>query len=361
MARRKRCTGPCGALYPAERLARVGGRDWLCPDCMLAEAAALSLPDVPPPGETGEAGTALEAPEPLPLRSDEERFDGLIERRVEGWPLLRGRLSASALSQFFRCPEQFRRSYVLGERRPSSGTGLAGTGAHGAVEAALRLKADRGLVATPKQIVDTYDAVFDAAVARAIDREGIAWGSMKEGKVKVDLDADSARALGRGAVEAYAAEVLPHVHAEQVELVFAFDSPGVAVPICGLIDIASDRSTIDLKFGGKTASVVDSGWRIQALVYGLARRLPVDFHATSWAGKAQTPRSHPRLRFDWDARQTVVAGRVLRSVVEAILLYAARWGRDAPWPGNLEHTWACNACEFRPECCWWTLTAADTL
>jgi hypothetical protein len=356
--RRRRCGG-CGDLTDPSKLAKVGGRRELCPDCLLAEAEAIGAVIGPPTPSTAVVGwePADSPPEPLPLRSDEERFEGLKDVHVEGWPLVRGRLSASALSQFFRCPEQFRRAYVKGERRPSSGTGLAGTGAHGAIEAALRLKADRGLVATPKQIVDTYDAVYESAVARAIDREGIAWGRAD----KLDLDYDSARLLGRGAVEAYAAEVLPHVEAEEVELVFAFDLPGVAVPICGLIDVAGARSTIDLKFGGKTASKVDAGWRIQALIYGLARRQPVEFHATSWAGKAQTPRSHPGLRFAWDARQTIVAVRVVRMVVEAILTYAERWGEDGPWPGNLEHTWACNMCEYRTECPWWTLTPTDLL
>lgn len=358
MARRKRCTGPCGALYPPERLARVAGRDWLCPDCLLAEAEAIGDATLDAQ-ERDEAryGEAMTPPEPLPLRDEEERFAGMIERRVDGWPLRKGRLSASALGTFLRCPEQFRRSYVLGERRPSGGTGLAGTGAHGAVEAALHLRMASGRIATPKQIVDTYDAVFDAAVERAIDREGIVWGKAD----KTPLDRDLSRGLGRAAVAAYAEQALPSVDAVEVERVFALDVPGVPVPFVGLIDVSTPRSSIDLKFGGQSANVIKPDWRVQALVYGLADRKPVEFHAASWAGKVTTPRESAALRFNWDARQVVLAARVLRSVVDAILLYAREWGPDEPWPGNITHTWACGACEFRPDCAWWTTTRGDTL
>ncbi len=366
MARRKRCSY-CQTLYPPERLQRVGGRDALCPDCLLREAEAIGVRE----GADGFLADADDdlargvasideppaPPEPLPLRDEEERFAGMIERRVDGWPLRKGRLSASALGTFLRCPEQFRRTYVLGERRPSNGTSLAGTGAHGAVEAALNLRIGSGLVASAKQIVDTYDAVFDSAVERAVEREGIEWGKVD----KQPLDRDSARGLGRGAVAAYAEQALGHVEPVEVERVFALDVPGVPVPFVGLIDVSTPRSSIDLKFGGQSANVIKADWRVQALVYGLADRKPVEFHAASWAGKVTTPRESRALRYEWDARQVVIASRVLRSVVDAILLYAREWGAEEPWPGNITHTWACSSCEFRPECAWWTTTRGDTL
>lgn len=363
---RKRCSG-CGELHAPERLQRVAGREALCPDCLVAEAEAIGaadgfLADGDGEGSTIERGIANldeppTPPEPLPLKDEEERFRGMIERRVEGWPLRKGRLSASALGTFLRCPEQFRREYVLGERRPSGGTALAGTGAHGAVEAALALRIGTGLTATPKQIVDTFDAVFDSAVDRAVDREGIEWGRVD----KLPLTEDLSRGLGRAAVAAYAEHALPFVEPVEVERVFALDVPGVPVPFVGLIDVSTPRSSIDLKFGAQSAKMIKSDWRVQALVYGLADRKPVEFHAASWAGKVNTPREERGLRFEWDARQVVIAARVLRSVVEAILLYAREWGPDEPWPGNITHTWACGVCAFRPECAWWTTTRGDTL
>lgn len=356
MSRRKRCSGPCGALYPPERLARVGGREALCPDCLL-EAANELAPASTDPGRT--STDPDRAPEPLPLRDDEERFEGLIEYAVEGWPLRKGRLSASALGCYLRCPEQFRREYVLGQKRPSGGTGLAGTGAHGAVEAALRLKADHGVDATQAQIRDTFDAVFEAAVARAVSREGIEWGKAE----KKPLDFDSTLRLGREAVLAYTESgAYQRLHPYALEQTFAFMVPGVPVPFCGLLDVIDDRGApVDLKFGGKCLSIIDPGWRVQGLVYGLAQRVSPEFHSISWAGKVQSPVEAPGLRLQWNARQTIIAARMLRGVVAAILSDAARLGPDEPWLGNVTHTWACNACSFRRDCAWWNVPDSELL
>lgn len=358
MSRRQRCTGTCGGLYPPGQLARVGGRSRLCPECLLEEAeregvmpasALLEVAVEEPP----------RAPEPLPLRDEEERFEGLIQYAVEGWPLRKGRLSASALGTYLRCPEQFRREYVLGLKRPSGGTALAGTGAHGAVEAALRLKAQRGLTATPQQIADTFDAVFEAAVERAADREGIVWGKAQ----KRELDFDSARLLGRGAVTAYAeSAAFQRLEPVELERTFAVLVPGVPVPFCGLTDVIDQRGDpIDLKFGDKCLSAIDPGWRVQALVYGFATRRPPAFHSISWAGKVQGPTEAPGLRLAWDARQSIIAARMMRGVVAAILADAARLGPDEPWLGNVTHTWACTACAFRNECAWWTVPDSELL
>ncbi len=350
MARRRRCSGPCGALYAPERLAKVGGRDELCPDCLVLEANAIAPAELTVPER---------APEPLPLRDEEERFAGLVEYEVEGWPLRKGRLSASALGTYLRCPEQFRRQYVKGERRPSGGTGLAGTGAHGAVEAALRLRQEHGVHATPAQIQDTFDAVFESAVTRAADREGIAWGKAE----KRDLDFDSALALGRKAVLAYTeSESYRALRPAALEHVFAYMVPGIPVPFCGLLDVLTESfAPVDLKFGANCQSRVMPDWRVQALVYGLAVRQSPEFHSISWAGKVQGPREAPGLRLHWDARQAIVAARMLRGVVSSILADAARLGPDEPWLGNVTHTWACTACEFRPDCAWWNVPDSELL
>lgn len=344
MSRRRRCTGPCGDLFQPERLAKVGGRDELCPDCLLLEANAIApVQDAEPV-----------MPEPLPLRDEDERFEGMLEYAVEGWPLKRGRLSASALGTYMRCPEQFRREKILGEKRPDNGTGLIGTGAHGAIEAALRLKLETGELASPKQIADTFDAVYEAAVFKAESRQGIAWGKAE----KKDLDFDRGRRIGRDTVEAYAAsDAFRHLEPVALEHVFAFTVPGVPVPFCGLIDVVEPHATIDLKFGDQCVSAVRPEWRLAALIYGFATRTPPAFHSISWAGKVQGPREAAGLRVEWTPMQAVLAARLMRSVVWAILADAERLGRDQPWAGTgLGHTWACSSCAFKPDCAWWNVS-----
>lgn len=363
--RRKRCTGPCGDLYPPGELARVAGRDLLCETCLLAEAEAIAPPEHPFPEQERRLAPlegvwqADEAPAPLPLPDEEERFAGLVEVAVEGWPLRKGRLSASALATFLRCPEQFRRQYVKGERRPSGGKAIAGTAAHATVEAAIRHRLDGRGVATLGQIQATYDATFDAAVEKAADRDGIVWGKSN----KIDLTVDSARSLGQTAMLAYygspAFDRL--AEAQAVEHTFAMMVPGVAVPICGLIDVLGPRSTVDLKFGDKCVSAIDPGWRVQARVYGLAARRSSDFHSVSFAGKIADPSEAPGLRAEWGPLEAVLAAKYVRAVVDRILDEAFTYGPDGPWLGNVTHTWACNACDFRPDCAWWHVPATDLL
>lgn len=303
---------------------------------------------------------AAEPPEPLPLRDDDERFAGFVERDVEGWPLRRGRLSASAFAKFMMCPEQFRRSYIEGEWTTTQGRMLAGTAAHGAVEATIRHALAGNGLATPAQIEATHDAVFEAAFAQAAGKGGVEWGQAE----KRDLDFDKALGIGRRAVAAYSRDVLPGVLEAgvlDVEHTFVVEAPGCPVPIVGLIDVATPASSIDLKFGDQCVRQVRPDWRVQGIVYGLARRLPVDFHPASWAGKTATPRTEPGLRYAWSAADVVIAGRLIAATTQAILLYAERFGLDGPWPGNLTHTWACGSCDFKPECAWWNLTPGDLL
>lgn len=355
--RRRRCTR-CNALSDPNSLQRVGMREEMCPGCLLEEAMAIA-----PPVEVDADGVILEpaddAPEPLAMPTEEERFAGFAEADVEGWPLRKGRLSASALACYMTCPEQFRRKYVLGERTATLGKMLAGTAAHATVEATIRHALAGNGLATAPQLAATYDASFDQAVESAASRGGVEWGSAE----KRPLDGDTARQIGRDAVQAYALEGLPMVLASGVvgvEETFALEVPLCPVPIVGLVDVAGVKHSVDLKFGEKSASRVQPYWVVQARVYGLARRLPVDFHTATWAGKVQTEQTHPGLRFAWDAAQAVLAARMIADVCRSILDLERLRGRDSPWPGTLTSTF-CPSCDFRPDCAWWNLQPGDLL
>lgn len=358
--RRRRCSGPCGGLFPPGAMGRVGGRDYMCQDCMILEAGVVPASElaVDAAGELVHAA-ATEPPAPLAMPTEDERFEGLAEADVAGWPLRKGRLSASAIAKFLQCPEAFRRSYVLGDPTVSQGKMVAGTAAHATIEAAIAHAIRKAERATPEQLAVTYDASFDAAVANARDRGGLEWGRAE----KRDLDSDSARAIGANAVAAYAREALPMVLAsgvEDVEYVFVVSVPGCPVPVCGLIDVAGARSSTDMKFGEKSASAVQSYWRVQAQMYGLARRLPVDFHTATWAGKVQTQTTHPGLRYPWSASDVLLASQAIATVSDAILMFAEGFGLDRPWPGAVTHPF-CTSCDYQRDCAWWHLDPSALL
>jgi hypothetical protein len=170
--RRVRCAG-CSKLGERGEMVRIGA-EWYHPDpCWAAKAASEAPPresadekaarvteakrragTLPPEGREGQpplAGGSAADPPFLPAPSvapnitvdlgDPETV--LLERKdlpdepVDGWPLKRGRVSASALGAFLLCPEQFRRSYILGEYRTTGGNAVTGTAAHTALTAVM--------------------------------------------------------------------------------------------------------------------------------------------------------------------------------------------------------------------------------
>jgi hypothetical protein len=326
---------------------------------MVAEALQIA-----PAGPTDVAGEitwelGVDAPAPLAMPTEDERFAGLEQADVVGWPLRKGRLSASAIAKFIQCPESFRRSYVLGDPTVSQGKMIAGTAAHGSIEAVIAHAIAKAELATPAQLEATYHASFDQAVVNARDRGGLEWGRAE----KRDLDSDSARAIGLNAALAYAREALPAVlgsGVEAVEQVFVTWVPGCPVPVCGLIDVAGVRSSRDMKFGEKSASSVQPYWRIQAQMYGLARRLPVDFHTATWAGKVQTELTHPGLRYPWSAADVLLASQAVATVSDAILMYANTFGTHRPWVGAVTHPF-CSSCDYQRDCAWWHLDPSALL
>ncbi len=395
MPRRKRCDGPCGDLYERELLTRVGD-DWLCQDCQQAEAemvaadraadateaddepeefsAVAVLADEPPADVDAildGLGNTIAVYEPpsgygwaegvTPIAQVGSGRRQLPSVNLPGWPLRHGRVSASALATFARCPEQFRMKYVLGYQEPQAAAPLTGSAVHGALEAVWTSKIN-GLIppngnAAEKGVTEAYYEKFESLTERAGGRGEVIWDEGGRGK---PTDASGWRELGLTVAAEYNRVIVPTVVPVATEEVLTIDVPGVPVPLVGYLDLVTETETIDIKVSGKAHTDVATDWRMQGYIYLLAGR-SMAWHSLKWpnaqgevAMSIGKPGEGPYLPLTADA--LLMAQNLVRRYVKAILAYSATFGRDEPWPGAVNHTWACNLCRFRTDgrCAWWS-------
>lgn len=352
--------------------------DLVCPWCrsrsIVDEAAAVCRPCARELGATGYDLSGKGRP------SDRD------ERRDGADPFYKGRVSASALGTFVRCPEQYRRTYLLGEWGPSNPSLLVGNTVHAALERYWRWQMQTG---QPPD-VDLADEICDAEYHVQEERDEIDWEDSTPGKTH-----ENALSVFRAYVDRVAPLVVPRL----VEQWFQFRVPGVEPDLVGKVDLVGDvvapgsqisdaqelasawdvapgepeptltrmLAKTDVKTSGKAAAKrVTPDWWIQGLVYLLVDDLPMTWHTATWRGKngpvVRTPASR-----DVDPDALVLtrtpetyasALEVVRQLVRAIELYHATYGPDEPWPsGAVAHTWACQKCHLRDDaeapCVYW--------
>lgn len=278
------------------------------------------------------------------------------DERVEGWPLRKGRLSASSIGTFVMCPEKFRQKEIVGQREPSGGAGIAGGAAHKGVEAYLRYVMMQGEPPPPTVWHEWLHAKFD----KEVEREGgvIEWGKSATGE-KLPFTADDVRGRAVQAAGTYIDKIAPHLNPIAVEDPFVVYVEGCPVPVVGSKDIVEVENVIDMKFG-KAQSNLDPGWRIQGLIYLLSDEKDMVWHSVGWPKvdgtcTFHTPLDAPGLRLPRSYENYSIATDLIRSSVQSIMAYTEMFGLDNPWPGNLSHQYACDTCAFRKDgsCAWW--------
>lgn len=389
-ARRKRCAGPCKGLFDPSELSPVDAVGYVCQDCMLKVAEGLldeqgDTQMQPPEVDAGlirrvvteedvelirrmsgdeaaaEAGTKLmliDALDRPALSQKPERWRQLPNVKVPGWPLRYGRVSASALATFARCPEQFRLQNVLNMKQPQAGAPLTGSAVHGAMENQWQRRIEQGVDATESEVRNAYHETFEALSEKAGGMGEVDW-SNRAG------DRDTAakwRSAGERVTLAYHGGPAKTVVPVAFEDIFTAYLPGVPVPVVGYLDLVTTEQIIDVKVGGRAHREPNSEWRMQGLIYMLSEyRLPMGWHSLAWP-KKDGEVSMAQTGLPLTAERYQIAVMLVRRYVRAILAYTAAFGTEQPWPGNLNHSWACQTCAFRDQgvCEWWHPTL-DTL
>lgn len=275
------------------------------------------------------------------------------------WPAAFGEhLSASQITMFQRCPEQWRRRYLLGQVERPGGALVWGSADHYAHEQNFTQK----IVSHEDIPVADVKEAFAEGFERAIERNGgtteVVWGDDKP---------DDLKDRGVKLVEAYHGQVSPTVQPVQVEQRFEARIPGVPVPVIGYIDIETELAGIERKTAKAKTTSIKPGWRIQGLLYQSVIRKPVDWHVSV---KTKTPSIYtppmvpagepfgteigePGLRLAMNPALVAATARLVKNAATTLVSFYNTFGPDEPWPGAITHDWACNYCGYRKNCDWW--------
>jgi RecB family exonuclease len=274
--------------------------------------------------------------------------------------LPREHLSPAAIGTFARCPEQFRRRYLLGQKERPAAAMLWGSADHKAHERNFRQK------------IDSYEDISEDDVKLAFAEEfdqGIdAFGGLAEITWKEDEKPGDIKDRGVALVGAYHRTVSPTIQPRGVEEKIVHEVAGIPVPIIGYIDLRAvpagamaSGSALERIIDGKTAARAEKNvkpqWRMQGRIYQAATGLPVEWHVKA-KGKlpaVYTAQTDPGLRMEWSRKAVEATERRLRGLVSQLLHMIATFGPDEPWPSSAPDSWSnvCGYCGFRPTCAWW--------
>jgi hypothetical protein len=297
-------------------------------------------------------------------------------------------LSPSSMAKFQRCPEQWRRQYLLGQWDRTSVAALVGSAVHESAETNYRQKTVTQQDLAVEEVEVAYAEAFDNEVDEKGGPSGIDW-TMGSGNYARKLRPGQAKDNGIGLVRKYHTVVAPTVMPVASEEWFRISVPGVPVDIRGKIDRVRgsfDKDDIlvpfrkeDYKFGRNAKESAEASWRLQALTYMLVEQttdregnvvtddiggLPFGWQTGSWGSsrsepKIFVPETAPGLLMPFEGTTTELAHAHIRTTVHNMLSLHGRYGPDEPWPTPaMQHTWACNYCPFHPSnggsCYWWT-------
>lgn len=272
---------------------------------------------------------------------------GVADGPVMDWPdQLGDHLSATRLSMFQRCPEQYRRRYILGQKERPGAAMVWGSADHYAHEQNFTQKITSGEDISDADVQLAFAEGFDQAVERGGGEAEVEWGFDKPGALK---DA------GAKLVSVYHAQVSPRIQPTAVEEKFSVALPGVPVPVIGYVDVKTAGEAIERKTAKAKQPKPKPDWRIQGLLYQAVDGRPVDWHVSvkTKLPAVYTPLEEVALKLPVNAR-TVDATKVLvRTISQAMLAYWRMYGPSEPWPGAITHPWACDFCGFRKDCAWW--------
>lgn len=263
------------------------------------------------------------------------------------WPdLMPDHLSASQISQFMRCPEQYRQVRVLGRRERPGAAMIWGSADHYAHEQNFTQKIRTGYDITTSDVKIAFAEGFDRAVDRGGGLSEIQWDD-KPG----DLKDQGALLVGT-----YHEKISPHIQPLTVEEKFSLSIPGVPVPVIGYVDLTTASTGIERKTAKRKEAKPKADWLVQGRLYQAVKQLPIEWHLSV---KTKVPAVYcpdlgeKGLRLPL-AQATVDSTLVLvRTVAQAMAAYMRMYGPHEPWPGGVTHPWACDFCGFRPTCAWW--------
>lgn len=272
---------------------------------------------------------------------------GRVDTSPAGWPdRFPPRMSPGQVATAARCPEQWRRKYVLRQREPWSGAALVGVAMHSAAELNFAQKIDSHEDLPQKDMLEIAAAQFDVKVEEIGRNDEITWRDVQPADAK-----DETVRL----TDAYHRWGAPLVQPVAVEEWVTTQLEGMP-ELRGRVDVRTSTSLPDVKTSGRKTETPRGDWRLKALMYVLMTGTPFEWHVVT---KTKVPavytrRDFPGLWLPATPGVIEVAEARYRATVAALLNLYDRFGPDEAWPTNApEHDWACSYCSFRSSCWWW--------
>ncbi len=274
-------------------------------------------------------------------------------------------VSASSLKMFVRCPEQWRRRYVLGHKSPPNSNMLWGGADHRAVGFNYQQKIESERDLPVKEVKERFSYELDMGVEHA---EGeIEWsGRDLEGKTPKQAH-DFILDRGANLVGAYQEQVAPITQPLTVEQEFLLPIDGLGVPVKGYVDLTAKRRgnaifapamgtephfekpfVVERKTKGTNQPPAPDD-RFQARVYELATGLPVEFQVSVKSAQPKVTLHEP---LPLSSEKSTIES--LKRAVLGIATCYSLYGEEQPWPDNGRlHPFSCSYCGFRESCPWW--------
>lgn len=292
-----------------------------------------------PPGDVDDSVVSSTAPTPGDL---ERPPAGEFAETVEFvWPAeLPPHLSWSQASTHETCPEQYRLSYVKRLKAPPKGYLVVGDADHKTVAQNMEQKIESHVDLPLSEIRERYVATLDEIVNETNGE--VEWEAF-ETKAK-------AQKAGLELVSAYHEVAAPRVQPVTVERRIEMVIPGVAVPLIGFVDIEEAGHGIERKTTGRKATVPQSQWEGQGLLYAWAIGKPIHYHVSTRTKTpaVYTPVEEPGLVLNRDESTDMLVLTWLRQKATQILLDYMTYGPDEPWPTTrFRRQSACGWCGYR--------------
>jgi hypothetical protein len=246
-----------------------------------------------------------------------------VERVIPDWWKIPNRSwSATSLSMFARCPEQFRHRYILSEKRRPGQALVMGSAFHSIAEINFAQKIESHEDLPVSQLIERLrDEVW---VAERDDQQN--YGGEIEWQEKEETCISNTVLM----VEGYHEGVMPRVQPLAVEEKLDIDV-GLPISLIGYTDVRTENVLVDMKTTKTARQSVKPDWQLQARIYGMARSLPVDFHVVS-PKKIITPLEFPDLSVIPTDLQKISTLAMVQELGLRANRYMVEYGPFQTWP-----------------------------
>jgi hypothetical protein len=248
------------------------------------------------------------------------------------WPEQVTHLSQSSIGMLFRCPRQFFRRYLKGEKERPGGAIVIGSFFHEALDHNYKQKIG-SFQDLPLSEMITY--LHDEGIPRVLAQQEVE--SPDDIRWDKGDSLDTARADAERITTAYGKTVMPRIQPTGTDFKFELEVEHVPVPVIGYVDVWDDLRTVDTKTGKQAVSKVKPSWRLQGSLYAWATGRPTEYHSIS---RAANPKIVTALESDElvvpvpSENQGKNIQHILRLATAQISFYYSQYGDEEDWPAT---------------------------